>query len=105
MEMKGIFTGAKVIQGHDWEWGQQDGGKGKNELCHFLKKKMTIRVQCDSLENFHSSYLLTPFISTRQIGASRRNPRMGQYFMPKRSERIMGIRLNECVPPRAQRQR
>lgn len=28
IEMKGIFVGAKVVQGHDWEWGQQDGGKG-----------------------------------------------------------------------------
>lgn len=26
-EMKGIFVGAKVVQGHDWEWGGQDGGK------------------------------------------------------------------------------
>lgn len=28
IEKKGIFVGAKVVQGHDWEWGQQDGGKG-----------------------------------------------------------------------------
>lgn len=27
--MKGIFVGAKVIRGPDWEWGQQDGGAGK----------------------------------------------------------------------------
>lgn len=27
IEMKGIFVGAKVVQGHDWEWGCQDGGK------------------------------------------------------------------------------
>lgn len=32
MEMKGIFVGAKVVQGHDWEWGGQDGGK--NYLLH-----------------------------------------------------------------------
>lgn len=25
IEMKGIFTGAKVTRGSDWEWGQQDG--------------------------------------------------------------------------------
>lgn len=28
IEMKGIFVGAKVVQGHDWEWGCQDGGQG-----------------------------------------------------------------------------
>lgn len=28
--MKGIFVGAKVVQGHDWEWGTQDGGKQLN---------------------------------------------------------------------------
>lgn len=27
IEMKGIFVGAKVVQGHDWEWGCQDGGE------------------------------------------------------------------------------
>lgn len=26
IELKGIFVGAKVVQGHDWEWGGQDGG-------------------------------------------------------------------------------
>lgn len=31
IEMKGIFVGAKVVQGHDWEWGCQDGGQGE---CH-----------------------------------------------------------------------
>lgn len=29
IEMKGIFTGAKVVRGPDWEWGQQDGGNNK----------------------------------------------------------------------------
>lgn len=29
IEMKGIFVGAQVARGPDWEWGQQDGGKGK----------------------------------------------------------------------------
>ncbi|XP_075213933.1 E3 ubiquitin-protein ligase mind bomb 2 [Lycorma delicatula] len=27
--LKGIFVGAKVVRGHDWEWGDQDGGEGK----------------------------------------------------------------------------
>ncbi|XP_018058447.1 PREDICTED: E3 ubiquitin-protein ligase MIB2 [Atta colombica] len=27
--LKGIFIGAKVIRGPDWEWGNQDGGRGK----------------------------------------------------------------------------
>lgn len=31
--MKGIFVGAKVVQGHDWEWGQQDGGKGIRSIA------------------------------------------------------------------------
>ncbi|XP_022698616.1 E3 ubiquitin-protein ligase MIB2-like isoform X1 [Varroa jacobsoni] len=25
----GIFKGAKVVRGHDWDWGNQDGGEGK----------------------------------------------------------------------------
>ncbi|KAM7359635.1 E3 ubiquitin-protein ligase mind bomb 2 isoform 1-T2 [Cochliomyia hominivorax] len=29
IQMKGIFVGAKVVRGPDWEWGQQDGGEGK----------------------------------------------------------------------------
>ena len=27
--LKGIFIGAKVTRGPDWEWGNQDGGRGK----------------------------------------------------------------------------
>ncbi|XP_069935507.1 E3 ubiquitin-protein ligase MIB2 isoform X2 [Oryctolagus cuniculus] len=27
--LKGIFQGAKVVRGPDWEWGSQDGGEGK----------------------------------------------------------------------------
>lgn len=27
--LKGIFVGSKVIRGPDWEWGNQDGGRGK----------------------------------------------------------------------------
>ncbi|XP_076300738.1 E3 ubiquitin-protein ligase mind bomb 2 isoform X1 [Lasioglossum baleicum] len=27
--LKGIFMGAKVVRGPDWEWGNQDGGAGK----------------------------------------------------------------------------
>lgn len=29
IELRGIFVGAKVCRGPDWEWGQQDGGDGK----------------------------------------------------------------------------
>lgn len=28
IELKGIFVGAKVVRGPDWEWGTQDGGQG-----------------------------------------------------------------------------
>ncbi|XP_027622312.1 E3 ubiquitin-protein ligase MIB2 isoform X4 [Tupaia chinensis] len=27
--LKGIFQGAKVVRGPDWEWGSQDGGEGR----------------------------------------------------------------------------
>ncbi|KAJ7306427.1 hypothetical protein JRQ81_009777 [Phrynocephalus forsythii] len=27
--LKGLFQGAKVVRGPDWEWGNQDGGEGK----------------------------------------------------------------------------
>lgn len=27
-ELKGIFVGAKVVRGFNWEWGNQDGGEG-----------------------------------------------------------------------------
>lgn len=30
IQLKGIFVGAKVIRGPDWEWGHQDGGEGKS---------------------------------------------------------------------------
>lgn len=29
MQLKGIFIGAKVVRGPDWEWGNQDGGQNK----------------------------------------------------------------------------
>lgn len=29
IQLKGIFVGAKVCRGPDWEWGQQDGGENK----------------------------------------------------------------------------
>lgn len=29
IQLKGIFVGAKVVRGPDWEWAQQDGGEGK----------------------------------------------------------------------------
>uniref|UniRef100_G3SV82 RING-type E3 ubiquitin transferase n=1 Tax=Loxodonta africana TaxID=9785 RepID=G3SV82_LOXAF len=28
--LRGIFQGAKVVRGPDWEWGSQDGGEGKS---------------------------------------------------------------------------
>lgn len=30
--LKGIFIGAKVVRGPDWEWGNQDGGRGTLNL-------------------------------------------------------------------------
>ncbi|XP_058984296.1 E3 ubiquitin-protein ligase MIB2-like isoform X2 [Musca domestica] len=29
IQLRGIFVGAKVARGPDWEWGQQDGGEGE----------------------------------------------------------------------------
>ncbi|EFX67755.1 hypothetical protein DAPPUDRAFT_261080 [Daphnia pulex] len=29
VQVKGIFVGAKVVRGPDWDWGNQDGGEGK----------------------------------------------------------------------------
>lgn len=26
---RGVFPGATVIRGHDWRWGDQDGGPGR----------------------------------------------------------------------------
>lgn len=34
-ELRGIFVGAKVVRGYNWEWGNQDGGDGK--IIFFLK--------------------------------------------------------------------
>lgn len=28
VQMKGIFVGAKVVRGPDWDWSNQDGGEG-----------------------------------------------------------------------------
>ncbi|KAJ8920593.1 hypothetical protein NQ315_004732 [Exocentrus adspersus] len=36
-ELKGIFKGAEVIRGVDWEWSNQDGGKGKLGLVSDIK--------------------------------------------------------------------
>ena len=36
---KGIFAGAKVVRGPDWDWGDQDGGdgqQGKVQVRYFL---------------------------------------------------------------------
>jgi hypothetical protein len=29
VQMTGIFVGAKVVRGPDWDWSNQDGGEGK----------------------------------------------------------------------------
>ncbi|XP_002067159.3 E3 ubiquitin-protein ligase MIB2 [Drosophila willistoni] len=29
IQLRGIFVGAKVVRGPDWEWNEQDGGEGK----------------------------------------------------------------------------
>lgn len=42
--LQGIFIGATVVRGPDWEWGNQDGGRGKNE-----KKKPEIDNQFFSI--------------------------------------------------------
>lgn len=28
VRLEGIFIGAKVVRGYDWDWGNQDGGEG-----------------------------------------------------------------------------
>lgn len=28
-QLRGIFIGARVIRGPDWDWGDQDGGEGR----------------------------------------------------------------------------
>lgn len=35
IQLKGIFVGAKVVRGPDWEWGQQDGGEGKRTILFY----------------------------------------------------------------------
>lgn len=37
-ELKGIFVGAKVVRGYNWEWANQDGGEGIliNKLIIFI---------------------------------------------------------------------
>lgn len=30
VQMKGIFVGAKVMRGPDWDWNNQDGGEGND---------------------------------------------------------------------------
>lgn len=51
IEMKGIFVGAKVVQGHDWEWGGQDGGIWQIHVFSprkfVKKKKIYIRINND----------------------------------------------------------
>lgn len=38
----GIFKGAKVVRGHDWDWGNQDGGEGKlGDVANVLGKCQT----------------------------------------------------------------
>lgn len=34
--LKGIFTGAKVVRGPDWGWGDQDGGRGNPHFRSFF---------------------------------------------------------------------
>lgn len=36
ISLKGIFIGAKVVRGPDWEWGNQDGGRGIKHLDFVL---------------------------------------------------------------------
>lgn len=36
VELKGIFIGAKVVRGPDWDWGNQDGGDGMHGFFQLL---------------------------------------------------------------------
>lgn len=42
MELRGIFAGAKVRRGANWNWGDQDGGEGETgwvvEIQDWLKE-------------------------------------------------------------------
>lgn len=43
IEMKGIFVGAKVVRGPDWEWGQQDGGQGRLiQIIYTMRVNMNV---------------------------------------------------------------
>lgn len=54
IEMKGIFVGAKVVQGHDWEWGGQDGGKNYLLLCIYELNNSVIIFDSKSAQCFYS---------------------------------------------------
>lgn len=47
--MKGIFVGAKVVRGPDWEWAQQDGGNGKNGIV--MEIRGWDNISCRSVAN------------------------------------------------------
>ncbi|XP_039281221.1 E3 ubiquitin-protein ligase MIB2 [Nilaparvata lugens] len=37
LQLQGIFVGAKVVRGANWEWGNQDGGEGKEGIVLDVK--------------------------------------------------------------------
>ena len=51
---KGIFAGAKVVRGPDWDWGNQDG-KCMKSLLVSVRNFLAIRtIFSDLLESFRS---------------------------------------------------
>lgn len=38
MMLRGIFIGAKVSRGTDWEWSNQDGGRGTSKMNNSIRK-------------------------------------------------------------------
>lgn len=48
IELKGIFVGAKVARGPDWEWGQQDGD---NKVGRVMEIRGWDNESCRSVAN------------------------------------------------------
>ena len=60
--VRGIFPGARVIRGVDWQWEEQDGGNGRRGKVTEIQ--VSIRDFCNSGLNFSGFTLLILYLFT-----------------------------------------
>ncbi|KAG4068069.1 hypothetical protein HA402_011402 [Bradysia odoriphaga] len=115
VQLKGIFVGAKVVRGPDWEWGQQDGGEGKtgrvmeirgwdNESCRSVANVSWVTGSTNVYRLGHKGNVDLKYIQPAAGGHYYRDhmPVLGKLFVQAtRPSYSVGDRVKVCLDKEA----